>query len=290
MYKLVAIDLDGTLLNSYGEVSYKTRQSIKELIKSGIEVVLTSGRAQNFVKNLALDLGSNNFLISSNGAIIYDIKNNKNLYTNTIQIDKALKIIKFCEDNSIFCSILLDNTIIASSLNFNALCYYSENSQKSEDKKTNISITENIYEYLSKLNKEIFKICVCDNDEIIFSSIIKKLKMIGDINVLDVGHLSKKIIKYGTQYIPISYFYTEITNKNVNKWSSIEYLISNLGINKEQVVAIGDNVNDELMLKNAGLGIIMGNAAPYIKKFADVEVSDNDSDGVAEAIYKYILK
>ena len=74
MYKLVAIDLDGTLLNSYGEVSENTKEEIKKAINNGVEVVLASGRPISSVEDLANDLHANHYLISGNGAIVYDMQ------------------------------------------------------------------------------------------------------------------------------------------------------------------------------------------------------------------------
>ena len=86
----------------------------------------------------------------------------------------------------------------------------------------------------------------------------------------------------------INYYYTEITNQNVNKWQALEHLIKELNIKTEETIAIGDNVNDIQMIKNAGLGIAMDNSADYIKQYADYITADNNLEGVAEAINKYI--
>lgn len=101
--------------------------------------------------------------------------------------------------------------------------------------------------------------------------------------------MSRKKIKSGTEDILVEYHYTEITNKNVNKWNAIEFLIQRLNIVKEEVATIGDNMNDKEMLENAGLGIVMGNSNPIIKEIGDIIVSDNNSEGVMEAINKFIL-
>ena len=130
---------------------------------------------------------------------------------------------------------------------------------------------------------------ICDDNNIIFSSIIKKLKMVKNVDVLDVGHMSKKIIKDGTEEYPLEYYYTEVSSQNVDKWSAILKLIEKLDIQPEEVIAIGDNVNDQTMLENAGLGIAMGNSAPYIKEMADEVTLDNNSNGVAVSIEKHIL-
>ena len=101
--------------------------------------------------------------------------------------------------------------------------------------------------------------------------------------------MSRKTIKDGTESIQIEYFYTEITNKNVNKWTAIEYLLETGKIKAEEVIAIGDNVNDKEMIENSGLGVVMGNSSDQMKEIADIVVSDNNSDGIVEAIEKYIL-
>lgn len=290
MYKLVAIDLDGTLLNSYGEVSNKNKEIIQKAIKKNVEVVLTSGRPIMSVKNLANEIGCNNYMICGNGAITYDIQNDKIIYNRFLEKAKVLQIIKICEENSIFYNVYTKDTILTKNLNYNVLFYHQENASKPEDKKTRITIMQNIEEYIqNRENEDYLKITICDNDKVIFGSIIRKLRTIKDVDVLDVAHMSRKLIKDGTENVSMEYFYTEITNTNVDKWQAIENLIEKLNINKEEVIAIGDNINDAEMVKNAGLGIMMGNSAPYIKEMADIVVSDNDNDGVAEAIEKYIL-
>ncbi len=290
MYKLVAIDLDGTLLNSYGEVSIKNKEAIQKAIQKNIEIVLSSGRPIMSVKNLANELGCNNYIICGNGAITYDIQNEEIIYNRFLEKSKVLQIIKICEENSIFYNIYTKDTILTKNLNYNILFYNQENATKPEDKKTRITLMQNIEEYIKNRQEEDYlKITICDNDKIIFASIIRKLRTIKDVDVLDVAHMSRKLIKDGTENVSMEYYYTEITNTNVDKWQAIENLMEKLEIKKEEVIAIGDNINDAEMVKNAGLGILMQNSAPYIKEIADVIVNDNDNDGVAEAIEKYIL-
>jgi len=288
MYKLVAIDLDGTLLNSYGEVSEENKKAIKLAKQKGVKIVLASGRAIMSVKNLANELDTSNYIICGNGAIIYDTQKEEIIYNRFLEKNKLLQIIKICEENSIYYNVYTDNTILTKYLNYNILFYHQENAKKPDNRKTNITVVQDIYKYVQENEDNYLKITICDNDKIIFDSIIRKLRLIKDVDVLDVAHMSRKIIKDGTEDIHINYYYTEITNKNVDKWGAIENLINTLGIQKEEVMAIGDNINDKQMVENAGLGVIMGNSAPYIKEIADVVVSDNDNDGVAEALNKYL--
>ena len=290
MYKLLAIDLDGTLLNSYGEVSSKNKKSIKNAVEKNVEVILTSGRPIMSVKNLANELGCNKYMICGNGAITYNIQKEEVIYDRFLEKSKVLQIIKICEENSIYYNVYTEKTILTKNLNYNILFYNQENANKPEEKKTNITVIDDIYNYvLEKENENYLKITICDNSKIIFGSIIRKLRMIKDVEVLDVAHMSRKMIKDGTDRVSLEYYYTEITNTNVDKWYALENLAKKIGIRKEEIIAIGDNVNDLQMVKNAGLGVMMGNSAPYIKETADVVVKDNDNDGVAEAIEKYIL-
>ena len=285
MYKLIAIDLDGTLLNSYGEVTKENKQAIQNAISNGIEVVLASGRPIASVKNLANELNANHYIICGNGAIMYDMQNEEIIYNKFLDKSKVLQIIKICEENSIYYNLYTDKTILTKGLNYNVLFYNQENFKKPEDKKTSINIIQDIYKYVEeKENENYLKITICDNNKIIFDRIIQKLRMVKDVDVLDVAHMSRKMIKDGTEDVLIEYYYTEITSKGVDKWYAIEKLMNKLSISKNEVMAIGDNVNDKLMVENAGLGVIMGNSAPYIKEIADIVVADNDNSGVAQAI------
>ena len=289
MYKLVAIDLDGTLLNSYGEVSENTKEEIKKAIENGVEVVLASGRPISSVEDLANELQANHYLISGNGAIVYDMHKKEVVYDRFLSKEQVLNIVKICEENSIYYNIYTENEVLTKSLNYNTLFYYSENTHKQEEKRTNINILTDVYDYILKSNNQKYlKVTVCDQSQIIFASIIKKLRTINDIDVLDVAHMSKKIIKAGTEEVLVEYCYTEITNKNVNKWTALEYIMKEKNIDRSEVVAIGDNINDKEMIEEAGLGVAMGNSTPAIKEVANVEVGTNNEEGVRETFQKYI--
>ena len=288
MYKLVAIDLDGTMLNSYGMVTENTKQVIKNTINKGTEVIIASGRPIDSIKTIAKEIGSENYFIAGNGALIYDIKKDEIIYEKFMNKQKVLEIIKICEENSIAYNIYTEKTIIAKGLKYNVLYYYKENLKKEESKKTNITIVEDVYEYIKNLENEKFlKITVCDETKSVFNSIIRKLRTVEDIDVLDVLHMSRKMIKQGTEDVPIEYYYTEISLKDVDKWKAIEYLANKMNISKDEIIAIGDNINDKEMIENAKVGIAMGQSTPVITEIADFVTLNNNEDGVAKALEKY---
>lgn len=290
MYKLVAIDLDGTMLNSYGIVTENTKKVIKETIERGTEVIIASGRPIDSIKTIAKEIGNNKYFIAGNGALIYDMQKEKVVYEKYLNKQKVLEIIKICEENSIAYNVYTDKTILATSLKYNVLYYHKENLKKEENKKTNISIVENMYEYVKNMQEEKFlKITVCDGSKSVFKSIIRKLRKIDDIEVLDVSHMSRKLIRQGTEELPIEYYYTEISLANVDKWNAIEFLIEKMEISKEEVVTIGDNINDKKMIENAGLGVAMGQSTPHVLEVANYITKTNNEEGVAEAIQKFCL-
>lgn len=289
MYKLVAIDLDGTMLNSYGIVTENTKKTIKEKIEKGIKIIIASGRTISSIKPIAEEIESKDYFIAGNGSLIYDIQKNEIIYDKFIPKEKILEIIKICEENSIFYTVYTDKEIITEKLKYNVLYYYKENQKKEESKRTNIKIVPNIREYIEKNdNEKYLKLMICDESKLIFNSVTRKMKEIKNIEILEVGHMSRKIIKQGTEEIPIEYYYTEISLENVDKWNALEYLIEKLNIKKEEVIAIGDNVNDKKMVENAALGIAMQGSTETLTKVANYITNTNDEDGVAKALNKFL--
>ncbi len=289
MYKMVAIDLDGTLLNSYGHISEKNKIAINRLQDDNVEVVIASGRPIDSVKNFAKEIGKISYCICGNGSLLYDNKNEKKLYDKYINKKKALEIIKLCKYNSIYFNVYTENFILAESLKDGLLAFNNENQNKPENQQTKIKVESDVYKYIEENNIGVLKISASENNEIIFNRILSELNKVSDVNIMEVEHMSRKKIKLGTTEINMEYYYTEITSKNVDKWTAIEKLGEILNLENDSIVAIGDNVNDKQMILNSGLGIAMGNSADYIKNYADKVTLSNNEDGVAHAIEKYIL-
>ena len=288
MYKLVAVDLDGTLLNQYGDVTENTKRVIKNVMRKGTQVVLASGRSIDSIQNISNEIGASRYIVAGNGAVLYDIEEQKNLYENYIPIEKAKKIIDICEENSIFYNIYTNKKIVTKNLRYNVLYYYKENLKKADRKKTNIDIVDSIQDYVKNMRDEnIMKIFICDETASVFNSIMKKFEEVPNVETLDVSHMSRKVIKNGTLEFPIEYYYTEISMKNVDKWNAIEFLINKMGINKDEVIAIGDNMNDKKMIEEAGLGITMEGSTPAVADIANYVTADNNNEGVAKALEKF---
>jgi len=132
--------------------------------------------------------------------------------------------------------------------------YYYENSKKVENKKTKINIVENVEKYINENDVgEITKITISDETKSIFNGIINKLNELNGINILEISNMSRKMIEKGNEKVELKYFYTEITNENVNKWEALKVLANYIGIKEKEIATIGDNMNDLEMIQNSGL-------------------------------------
>ena len=291
IYKLVTVDLDGTLLNSYGEVTENTKEKIKKTQEKGVEIMIASGRPIDSIKTIAEEINSKKYFIAGNGAIIYDIQKEKIIYEKYIPRQKIIEIAKICEENNISYNIYTEKNIITQDLKYNVLYYYKENLKKDANKITSIIKVDSILEYVkNEPNIKCLKITVCDENQTIFKSIVRRLRAIENIDVMDVSHMSRKVFKQGTEDIEIGYFYTEISSTQVNKWQAIKYLLPILQIKPEEVIGIGDNINDKEMIENAGLGVCMGQSTPVIKEISDEITDSNTEEGVANVLEKIFLQ
>ena len=136
MYKMIAIDLDGTLLNSNGIVSSENKEILQQIINKNVEVVLTSGRMIDSIKSIAEEIGGQKYLIAGNGSIVYDIEKKEILYKNFLTKEKVLDVIKICEENSIYYNIYTEKELLTTALKYNVLYYHKENANREEKDRT----------------------------------------------------------------------------------------------------------------------------------------------------------
>ncbi len=289
MYKFIAIDIDGTLLNSAGELTENTINTIRRVTDMGVKVVLTSGRVTDSVKGIASKLNADSHIICDNGATIIDLNSNKIVYSKYIKKETILNLVDVCLKNNIYYMVFTNKEIIVKDLQHMALAFYKQRHHLKDEATGIAQIKFAGIDYIKEINDSFTRIIICDQDRAIYNSIIKLLKNFDDIELLAAPHISNKIIKDGDKNIVLSYSYAEILAKATNKWTAIKNLTDKLGIKKEEIMAIGDNFNDIEMIQNAGLGVAMNNGSPVAKEVARVIAPSNNEDGVAKVIKKYIL-
>lgn len=267
-YKLVCLDIDGTLLNSQHQITEKTKFIINKITKEkNIPVVLVSARMPKGILFLQKELGINEPIICYSGSLILD--NNHNvLMKKYIEASHVRSILNIIKNEDIHASLYKDNV------------WYIKEMDKwafQEKEITNIMPQINKYEELLEHWEEENSGCnkiLCMGDPNKIESLKDKLNNIlgSSLNI----YLSKPT-------------YLEIMPKDSSKTLAIEVLLRKYCINKSELIAIGDNYNDVDMIKYAGMGIAMGNAPEEVKRIADDITLSNDEDGVAFAINKYVI-
>lgn len=260
MIKLVTIDLDGTLFDSDSDISHKNRQAINDCIKSGIKVVVSSGKSIKCVGTVSRELGLVDPQIASGGTAVIT-PDLKLLTVMKIPRDSVLDAIDITRKNNI--GFALDTT--------DGHLYY-------EKKYPGMEFFFESGEFIEKV-KDVRQDHIVDN-ALLFTLIVNKDDAFNKILKTSVDADIK--IRRGSPDL------LNIMSQEAGKVAGLKKILEISSIDKSEVMAIGDNNNDLGTIEFAGLGIAMGNASDDVKRAADHITFDNDNDGVAEAIYKFI--
>jgi Cof subfamily protein (haloacid dehalogenase superfamily) len=263
-YKLVAVDMDGTLLTPGLEISKETVETVREVIKKGVIFTLSTGRmylaALPFAKMLELDVP----IITCNGALtkcsrtgdIYDMK--------LIPQEYLSEIINFCSNAGLSVSIYSDDDIFVQKGSRNMHIH----------KQLDHAAPRVVDSFHTLLGSPVIKIMYSGSDPYTLEQQSRRLyEMYRD-----------KV----TFYFSLPYF-VEIVNKDANKRNALENVAEKFNIKREEIIAVGDNFNDMDMIMYAGLGVAMGNSPQYLKDAADFVTRSNDEDGVRYVLEKFIL-
>lgn len=267
MYKLLGLDLDGTLLNEKNEISKENKENIKLLNEKGVKVILISGREPRSVKFYSEELGINEPLVGFNGGIITDNTGEKVFYEECLEEKWARESIGFGEENNMCSFIFIGNKIYLSDKKdsrFEILAKYTE---------SNTEEVGNISRYLeeNKLWESINKILLVDDNQ----------------NLIKYKDGLENKIKDNVSMQFSMPFFLEIFNSNISKGNALNKLGEMFNIKKEEMVAIGDGENDISMIEYSGLGVAMGNALDNVKDKADYITLSNEQDGISHVVKKF---
>ncbi len=288
MYKLIASDMDGTLLNSVGEIPAKNVEAVKKAMDAGVEFAIVTGRPYASARSVLSDNGIINSaaVIGCNGAQVTD-KHGNLIKSHYLDKDSLIKIMELAEEKNIYYQIYDDNYIFTKSRLklLNMIKNYSGKSLKKHITLRNIvngfkrlffadvKVKKNIIEYAKAEEKGFYKIQVASTDQKQLNSFRGHLKDIPNIDITSSF-----------------YFNLEIGPVGITKGTALRELAESQGIAKEDVIAFGDNYNDIPMIEYAGCGVAMENSVQPLKDKADFFTKSNDENGVAYAIEKLIFE
>ncbi len=270
MYKLISIDMDGTLLNSKGELSEKNALAIKNAINKGVKVVFTTGRGIRSIIKFLDEVGLSNsdeYVITNNGVSLYNSKTLKCLKSNFISGNDLKKL----------CDIGIDLGAYIHVYDVeNEGCIVLEENEYTKFERDHVGmptvIDPNYFNNIDE-SKKAFKVLYLNNKEII-------------------DNIEKNLPKFVYEKFSVVRsldIVLELFCKKCNKGNAVKDLANMFGFKKEEVIAIGDQRNDLEMIEFAGLGVAMGNAIDKVKEIANYITDTNDNDGVAKVINKFVL-
>ena len=258
MKYLIAIDSDGTLRKNDGTITEKTKLAIKKQMGKGNIVVICTARPRYHTLEISEDVGISNYLISSNGSEVFDIKENKIIWSSYIDKEKCKLLYEYANNNNIRIMFVLDNSeyVTKFTRNDNQILLNDENFN---------DVFESNVKQIMVIDKDKEKI-----DE--FKKIVKsKYKM----NILDSSNKKSEE----------SWF--SIISNNASKGIALKKISEYLNIPIENTIAIGNDKNDISMFEIAGISVAVNNASKSIKNKVDYVTLSNEKDGVATFLNTY---
>lgn len=270
-YKVIAFDMDGTLLNSEKEISENTLQAIQKAIHAGKEVILATGRGPTELTDYLDKLPGVRYLNGISGAFLYDLKESK-LISSTMLSDKTVvELIRIAKRNDIMFHMLTEES-------------YVQTSHCRDMSRYHMGIYQDMFDRITIKQDDLEKFYQDHPFPVAKFNMYHR-------SIKDRKNTKSVLEKSG---LPVVWVEAETTSLEVsaygaNKGTGLLKLCDHLHIKPEEVIAVGDSDNDLDILKVAGLAVAMGNSKKVVKDIADVIVTDCDHDGCAEAIEKYLL-
>lgn len=262
--ELFVTDLDGTLLNKQHQVSAQNKKAITEMVAAGVTATIATGRMYISALPYAEQLGVDVPLITYNGALIKSVSGEV-YYESYIEPSLVQEVYQFCWSKGWYIQAYSNDVL-----------YFKDHDEKAQSYEhlaglKGVAAGEDLYHITDKIPKMLI-ITSGDEESDAFVRVFEE-------------HFGNRL--FATKSNPD---YIEIVNPNVNKANALDILAKQLHVTRAEILAIGDSNNDLPMLKTAGFSVAMGNAKDTIKAVVDAVTDDCEHDGVAKAIYKYVLK
>lgn len=275
--RIFAFDLDGTAMRKENELSKRNKEAILKAHEQGVIMVPATGRMRTFLPPALMELGCVRYGVTSNGAVVYDYKENKVLYERAMPKETVERCLRIIEKYTVMAELYIDGSAYTEKQMWenretvyrapsSLFAYFLKNNKQ-------YVLVDDLYETLRRPDVSIEKINMPFVHESVIADLRSELEQFDDIALVRSGFLN-----------------LEINDASVNKADGLRALGEVLGVSLSEMMTIGDNENDLAMLKMAGFSAAMGNAEEAIQKQASVVVASCLEDGMAEAIEKYVIK
>lgn len=264
MFKLIASDLDGTLLNSNKDISDYSIKVLKEAQGKGVDFAVCTGRMYGSMEYLMPKLTFSKYSINIMGAEIYNNFTKERIYFRPLEDEHAMAIAKYAMDNKVHMNLYIDNVLYTNFDDEFRHWYHQET--------TSLGIVvEDIIEFIK--GKKLSKILFISEPDEAKKHFENMQKMFGEELNICASHPR----------------YVEFSHIDAQKDKTLLVLLDMLNIKKEELIVFGDSGNDVSMLKNTGYSCCVANGWDEAKQASDLIIESNDDDGVAKTVEKLIL-
>lgn len=265
-YKLIALDLDGTLKTSENKIAPKTLKALIKCQEMGIKVVLASGRPTPGLRHEAKELRLDEFegyILSFNGAKVHDYKTGEIIYEKALTSVQAKEMVQRARDFKLASMSYLENDLISDQTN---------DTYVQGEAKLNDMPMKQIDDLVEFIDFPVNKVLLASDPEYV-AKVLDEFK----------GPYEDQLSIYRS-----APYYIEIMAQNIDKAASLDCLVKHLGITKEEVMAFGDGFNDLSMIEYAGMGVAMDNAVDGVKAKANRVTLSNNDEGIAYMLSQLI--
>jgi Cof subfamily protein (haloacid dehalogenase superfamily) len=274
--RLIALDIDGTLLDSAWKLPEANRSAIAEAVSRGIEVALVTGRRYDFALPVARELGSPLTMIVSNGALVRTLDGDTHL-RQLLPAGIALQILQITKPWREGAGVVFDRA--------------RANQLVLEVLETNDRIRQAYYERNKEFIGQASPLESCLTEDPIQVMLSGKVQPMREAEaVLRAAPFAADFCLAVTVYESRDFSMVDVMHPDCSKGSALAEWATLRGYTRDEVMAIGDNHNDLEMLSFAGIPVVMGNGVPELKNFGWHETGTNDENGVAAAIEQFALR
>lgn len=271
--KLIALDLDGTLLNSAKQVTPRTFEALQKAASKGVAIVPSTGRSLDGIPENIAKLPFVQYALTLNGAVVVDIRAHKIVYQCNFSKEEALYLWEYLQKYDALCDCAIDGELYMEHKTFSKLAEYGQSPERIALMRSTRKEANSIHEMLLQETTKTAKM------NLLFDDMQERLLAKKELEQIPFVEVSSSLPRN-----------LELNRKGGNKGNGLLSLAEYLGIAREQIMACGDSDNDYSMIEAAGLGVAMGNGLEEIKRIADKVTLSNDQDGVAYAIEQWVLQ
>lgn len=269
--RLLGLDLDGTLFNDEKEITPRTSRAIRRALEAGCQVLPVTGRLRGGLPQDFISIPGVRWAVTANGAAILDLQSGAPLYVDCLPKAEALEAIDLCMPFDVLLDVYAGENAITQADRFARLEAFVPRALRPYFLASR-TVVEDLRAYVENSAEGVVKLTMLFREE--SQRLQAKALLEADERFMVTSSLENNL---------------EVNHRGVDKGRGLMWLAGKLGIPRAATMAVGDSFNDIAMLRAAGLGVAMGNAAAQAKAAADAVTADNNHDGVALAIERYIL-